>query len=100
MFKNISKFNNVKLSDKISISVGNDEVTKDFLFDVMNNPQNGQPYNNSDYNLLFEDIYHTIGNFAPVPKTIVTKYYGPNLQLLHKDLNELWQWFLKFLKDN
>ena len=37
---------------------------------------------------------------APVPKTIVSKNYGPNLQHIHKDLNELWPWFLKFLQDN
>lgn len=88
-----------------SINININGLEKQFLFDVMNNPNKGnQPYTQAKYcdykSMKFKELYHTIGNFAPVPKTIVSRYYGPNLQLIHRDLNELWPWFLKFLQDN
>lgn len=95
-----------KLKDKRTISITlNNFKDKEcfFLFDVMHNPKSGQPYNNAqkkNINLDFFNIYHTIGNFAPIPSSIISHNYGPNLQKIHYDLNELWPWFLKFLKDN
>ena len=91
----------------LSIKVKKNRISKTFLFDVMHNSgESCQPcqqarklhYNNGK--MKFEKIYHTIGNFAPVPRTIISKNYGPNLQQIHLQLNELWPWFLKFLKDN
>lgn len=109
IFMNLFEFANesykCSIRDNISITIESNEKKVDFLFDVMHNPnENKQPYNqahlNGINNLLFEGIYHTIGNFAPVPRTIVSKFYGPNLQMIHLYLNELWPWFLKYLKDN
>lgn len=96
----------LKPNDGIAISVKNNNVEKDFLFDIMHNPNRCQPKQQAkfhNYNkgvLRFETIYHTIGNFAPVPRTIVSKNYGPNLQMIHRYLNELWPWFLKYMNDN
>lgn len=91
--------------DGKSININVNGLEKQFLFDIMNNPNKGnQPYIQAEYcdykTIKFKELYHTIGNFAPVPRTIVSKYYGPNLQVIHKDLNELWPWLLKFLQDN
>lgn len=94
--------------DEISILIKNDSgLSKTFLFDVMHNPKKRkQPYAQANYlsididEVNFIDIYHTIGNFAPIPRTVVTRYFGPRLQGIHLNLNELWPWFLKFLKDN
>lgn len=92
------------LSDHRSIALNKGDVRVDFLFDVMHNPNKPhQPYflaEKTQKQLTFSTIYHTIGNFAPVPRTIITKYYGPNLQMVHRDLNELWCWFLKYMQEN
>ncbi|MCJ0550573.1 hypothetical protein MMJ62_05675, partial [Enterococcus cecorum] len=87
--------------------VKKNDTSKTFLFDVMHNPgksfrpcQQASKLNYNNGKMKFEKIYHTIGNFAPVPRTIISKNYGPNLQQIHLQLNELWPWFLKFLKDN
>ena len=96
----------IKPNDRIAISVKKNNIEKDFLFDIMNNPNKCQPkyqaevYNYNNGALKFKAIYHTIGNFAPVPRTIVSKNYGPNLQMIHRNLNELWPWFLKYMADN
>lgn len=91
----------------LSIEVKKNDTSKTFLFDVMHNPgksfrpcQQARKLNYNNGEMKFEKIYHTIGNFAPVPRTIISKNYGPNLQQIHLQLNELWPWFLKFLKDN
>lgn len=88
-----------QMADGISISIGENQ----FLFDVMHNPNRCQPRSQAAFlqkELSFGNIYHTIGNFAPVPRTIVSHNYGPNLQLIHRALNEIWPWTLKFLRDN
>lgn len=107
LYKELGNIENaIMLEDGISICVEKGKKKKGFLFDVMNNPNSCQPHFQAEcknYNsgkMLFGEIYHTIGNFAPIPRTIITKYYGPNLQLIHRDLNELWPWLLKFLQDN
>ena len=105
-------FKNQKLSAEIyecglSIKVKKGMVEKEFLFDVMHNPKRGcQPcqqailnkYNSGKMN--FESIYHCVGNFAPIPRTIISRNYGPQLQKIHENLNELWPCFLKFMQDN
>lgn len=91
-------------SDEISIKIKKGNFESEFLFDIMHNPNKPhQPYylaERKNQNLTFRSIYHTIGNFAPIPRTIITKYYGPNLQFIHKNLNELWCWFLKYMYEN
>ncbi|MGN0484168.1 MAG: hypothetical protein ACI4HI_11515 [Lachnospiraceae bacterium] len=108
----VEVFNKQKLSAEIcesgkSIKVGKNKVEKIFLFDIMHNPKSGcQPcqqavlykYNNGK--MKFEDMYHCVGNFAPVPRTIIANNYGPRLQQIHEYLNELWPCFLKFMQDN
>lgn len=108
----IEIFKSQKLSAEIfkcgsSIKVNKDTVEKTFLFDVMHNPKSGcQPcqqailnnYNGGKMN--FENIYHCVGNFAPIPRTIISKNYGPRLQQIHEYLNELWPCLLKFMQDN
>lgn len=96
----------------LSITLAKDDIKKDFLFDIMHNPRIGnQPcqqallYNYKNKNdqigkMNFEELYHCIGNFAPIPRTIVSNNYGPRLQQIHQSLNELWPWFLKFMQDN
>lgn len=44
--------------------------------------------------LQWEKVYHTIGNFSPVP-------YAKNRQInfIHHDMNEWWEPTLKFMKD-
>ena len=87
-----------------SIKVKNGYVEKYFLFDVMHNPRSGcqpcQQGSRYDYNMEFKMMYHCLGNFAPVPKTIIYKNYGPRLQQIHMNLNELWPCLLKFMQDN
>lgn len=105
LFGKIIKFTNIEMVEGgRAISIEDKNIKKDFLFDIMHNPKSCQPHEQAQLyaygKLGFEKIYHTIGNMAPVPKTIVSKNYGPNLQHIHKDLNELWPWFLKFLQDN
>ena len=92
--------------DDIAIQVGKKGRSElcYFLFDVMHNPKKScQPSDMSEavgIEMSFEKIYHTIGNFAPIPRTVIYKRYGQNLQFIHRALNELWCWMLKFLKDN
>ncbi len=93
----------------INIKLAGGTVNKYFTFDVMNNPNHAQPHDQAVYkeylpdknaHMAFYDLYHTIGNFAPIPRTIISKNFGPNLQMIHRYLNELWPWNLKFMKDN
>ena len=107
LYKELGNIENaIMLKDGISICVKKGKKEKSFLFDVMNNPNSCQPHfqaeckNYNNGKMLFGEIYHTIGNFAPIPRTVVTRYFGPSLQGIHLNLNELWPWFLKFLKDN
>lgn len=105
-------FNKQKLSAEIcecglSIKVKKDKVEKDFLFDIMHNPKSEcQPcqqavlYNYNNGKMNFENMYHCVGNFAPVPRTIIANNYGPRLQQIHEYLNELWPCLLKFMQDN
>lgn len=92
--------------DKIALYVNQNNYEKSFLFDVMHNPKEShQPYMQAKKlgkidKITFNRVYHSIGNFAPVPRTVISHYYGPNLQFLHNYMNELWLWFLKYLKDN
>lgn len=79
-----------------------------FHFDIMNNPS----MSNNVYSCglfkacnqkLREDalnIYHSIGNMAPIPwfKLAGTSYIDG--QSLHKSLDERWDLFLQVLKDN
>ena len=108
----IEIFKSQKLSADIcecglSITVNKGTVKKTFLFDVMHNPKRGcQPCQQAilnNYNggkMQFENIYHCVGNFAPIPRTIISKNYGPRLQQIHEYLNELWPCLLKFMQDN
>lgn len=92
--------------DNIAIQVskkGRSELCY-FLFDVMHNPKKScQPADMGEAvgsKISFGKIYHTIGNFAPIPRTVTYNNYGQNLQFIHSALNELWCWMLKFMKDN
>lgn len=96
-------------TDYYSINVEKEGKSIQFLFDVMNNPKKGhQPHTRaikSEYiketeELNFNKIYHTIGNFAPIPRTVIAGKKGPKLQFIHNNLNESWTLFLKYLRDN
>lgn len=81
-----------------------------FHFDVMNNPKAarnnfrriGSMAKRSEplVHLSFEKIYHTIGNFAPVPWWISGTYLQGqyNLQRLHVNLAEWWDALLLYLQ--
>lgn len=66
------------LDDKIATYINKEDKEKSFLFDVMYNPKEShQPFNNvkklsKENNVTFRDIYHSIGNFAPISRTIST----------------------------
>ena len=79
-----------------------------FHFDIMNNPSVSNNvyscglFKGCDKNLRQDvlNIYHTIGNMAPIPwfKSTDTSYIDG--QGLHKSLDERWDLFLQILKDN
>lgn len=106
LFKNMNYMCELPKGDDIAIKVSKENWLEPcyFLFDVMHNPKEGhQPYilaKKMQKQLRFDRYYHTIGNFAPVPRTIVYKRCGPNLQLKHKHLSELWCRFLKYMQEN
>lgn len=77
-----------------------------FHFDIMNNPKKSKRniyscglFKNCDEEIRkeVENIYHTIGNMAPIPwfKVIGNQYI--NGQTLHKSLDERWDLFLHTL---
>ena len=70
------------------ISQDNNEKFR-FLFDIMNNPQ----FDNLNYQ------HRIIGNFTPIPGNWKCEK-GRSLQFKHRDFNEDWIRFLKYLKEN
>lgn len=79
-----------------------------FHFDVMNNSKcNNKKYSSGlfricceDERKLVEEIYHSIGNIAPIPwfETMGGNYIDG--QKLHASVDERWDIYLQLLKDN
>lgn len=72
-----------------------------FHIDVMNNPKEFHTFGKTikkvsidEWEKWRNELYHTIGNFTPVPWPIM-KYGGINMQDIHKGLDERWDLFLK-----
>ncbi len=72
-----------------------------FHFDVMNNPKESHVFgktikkeSSDEWEKWRNELYHTIGNFTPVPWPIM-KYGSINMQDIHKGLDERWDLFLK-----
>ena len=72
-----------------------------FHFDVMNNPKESHTFGKTikkvsidEWEKWRNELYHTIGNFTPVPWPIM-KYGSINMQDIHKGLDERWDLFLK-----
>ena len=72
-----------------------------FHFDVMNNPKESHAFGKTikkvsidEWEKWRNELYHTIGNFTPVPWPIM-KYGSINMQDIHKGLDERWDLFLK-----
>lgn len=83
-----------------------DRENRRFHFDIMNNPKE---YNNSFSCGLFSimdpptrkdclNIYHNIGNMAPIPWFIPNGTKAINSQSLHKSLDERWDLYLRVLR--
>jgi hypothetical protein len=71
-----------------------------FHFDVMNNPKTEHSLGKkacehgcNEKRKQWEKIYHTIGNFAPIP-------WAENLQRKHNNLGERWDCLLRYCKYN
>lgn len=75
-----------------------------FHFDIMNNPKPkscGLAASCSEEKKNeWEEIYHSIGNMTPIPWFKVDMNHYINGQLLHKLLDERWDLYLQFLKNN
>lgn len=71
-----------------------------FHFDVMNNPKEAHAFGKNVKKICkaewdeWNQIYHTIGNFTPVPWPNL-QYGNINMQDIHKALDERWDLFLK-----
>ena len=68
---------------------------------VMNNPKESHAFGKTIKKVSIDEwekwrnkLYHTIGNFTPVPWPIM-KYGSINMQDIHKGLDERWDLFLK-----
>lgn len=75
-----------------------------FHFDIMNNPKKSSCglASCSDENDIkkWQQIYHSIGNMAPIPWFEITGKHFINCQTLHKSLDERWDLFLNTLEKN
>lgn len=98
--------NNIEfgITSKRSMSSKNNEVK--FYFDIMNNPKVfkkddkrlGNIATKEKCNLKFwEEKYHTIGNFAPIPSN---KNGSQHFQFVHNNNHERWDLMLEIFRKN
>ena len=83
-----------------------------FYFDVMNNPKGDHELGRKakakkdceEIWVKWYNIYHTIGNFTPIPWPLIPCPNNPqntfNLQKKHNWLNERWDKMLKYCREN
>lgn len=93
---------NCKQLRKICVKLNDVNKSQEFHFDVMNNPKiNRRIFSKNIMEKCSKEwanwfaIYHTIGNFTPIPWPRNVK---PHLQLKHSLLDERWDLFLHYLR--
>lgn len=83
-----------------------DEERMLFHFDIMNNPKSCglsnlyQKEKGNDGLAKWKSSYHSVGNMTPIPWFKIDGNHYIDGQQLHKSLDERWDLYLKFLKDN